>query len=667
MGDQNSNVKYRKLKSEEIDVMLSRGCVCEDWSMVSVVDDFIPDRFKNVSFYGDIKLGIMEKRIDSAGGISRKCGVYNCALHNCTIGNNVYIRNVTNYISNYIIEEDAVIDGINTLEVTGPTTFGNGTLVAVINEGGGREVPIYDRLTAHEAYIIALYRHKTVLLKKFTDMIDRYCDSVRSDMGLVGRAAHISNCGHMSDVKVGPSAKIFGIKRMINGTVNSSKAAPTTVGSGVIADDFIMASGCSVTDAVLIDKCFIGQGTELSKQYSAENSVFFANCGGFHGEACSIFAGPYTVTHHKSTLLIAGLYSFMNAGSGSNQSNHMYKLGPVHQGVLERGTKTTSNSYILFPARIGAFTLVIGRHGANADTSDFPFSYLLEDDDESVLVPGVNIKSVGTVRDSKKWPRRDLRTGSDILDLITFYLLTPYTVQKMIRGKTLLEKLRDESGSAAQKYYHNGVRITREALNKGIRYYELGITRFTGNVLVSLLQRNGYSTIEELRDVLRSGDDRGNGPWLDLAGLIVPEASVKELFEKVEAGQIDNLEQIKTEFRKMHTSYSAFETAWMYKRLETVVGKSVNEFTSADISDLLDKWLMAVERLDDMRCSDARKEFNATAMVGFGIDGTPEDKKKDFAAVRGEENSNDFITQLKDRLSLKQKTVAALKKKLEKL
>ena len=24
----------------------------------------------------------------------------------------------------------------------------------------------------------------------------------------------------------------------------------------------------------------------------------------------------------------------MNAGSGSNQSNHMYKLGPIHQGII---------------------------------------------------------------------------------------------------------------------------------------------------------------------------------------------------------------------------------------------------------------------------------------------------------------------------------------------
>ena len=36
----------------------------------------------------------------------------------------------------------------------------------------------------------------------------------------------------------------------------------------------------------------------------------------------------------------------------------MYKLGPIHQGAMERGAKTTSDSYILWPARVGAFSLV---------------------------------------------------------------------------------------------------------------------------------------------------------------------------------------------------------------------------------------------------------------------------------------------------------------------
>lgn len=656
--------KYRKLKANEIEIMIERGCVCEEWDRVEVTEGFLPERFKNVSFYGDIRLGRMDKRIDSVSGISRKCGVYNSAIHSCVIGDNVYIRNVSNYISNYIIEDDVIIDGINTLEVRESTCFGNGVRVAVLNEAGGREVPIYDRLSAHEAYIIALYRHKIELLNKFRVMIELYCDSVRSEKGVIGEGAHISNCGHIFDVKVGSHAQITGIVRLKNGTVNSSVVATTKVGAGVIADDFIMAAGCSVTDGVILERCFIGQGTELSKQYSAENSVFFANCGGFHGEACSVFAGPYTVTHHKSTLLIAGLYSFMNAGSGSNQSNHMYKLGPVHQGILERGTKTTSNSYIVFPARIGAFTLVMGRHNGRSDTSDFPFSYLIEEDDESVLVPGVNIKSIGTIRDSKKWPRRDKRLSSDKLDYITFYLLTPYTVQKMISGKYLLESLRNESGTSTQKYYHNGVKISRESLNKGIKYYELGITRFVGNVLVSLLQRNGFSSTKELQKLLLSGNELGCSRWLDMAGLIVPEAAVAMLFEKIESGEIDRLDLVSAGFSQMHKGYRAYEIAWMNERLEAELGKKCTEFTSDDISSFLDSWIRSVESLDQMRCADAQKEFSVTAMVGFGIDGAAEDKQRDFAEVRGDEQTNDFITQLKARLKLKQDTVSELKQKL---
>lgn len=81
---------------------------------------------------------------------------------------------------------------------------------------------------------------------------------------------------------------------------------------------------------------------------------------------------------HKSSLLIAGMFSFLNAGSGSNQSNHLYKLGPIHQGIVERGSKTTSDSYILWPAKIGAFSLIMGRHVNHPDTSDLPFSYLIE-------------------------------------------------------------------------------------------------------------------------------------------------------------------------------------------------------------------------------------------------------------------------------------------------
>ncbi len=54
----------------------------------------------------------------------------------------------------------------------------------------------------------------------------------------------------------------------------------------------------------------------------------------------------------------------------------MYKLGPIHQGVVERGSKTGSFAYLLWPGKIGAYSMVMGKNMASFDTSDFPFSFI---------------------------------------------------------------------------------------------------------------------------------------------------------------------------------------------------------------------------------------------------------------------------------------------------
>ena len=65
-----------------------------------------------------------------------------------------------------------------------------------------------------------------------------------------------------------------------------------------------------VDGGALLAKTYVGQGCRVGRQFSAENCLMFANCEAFHGEACSVFFGPYSVTHHKSSLLIAGMFSF---------------------------------------------------------------------------------------------------------------------------------------------------------------------------------------------------------------------------------------------------------------------------------------------------------------------------------------------------------------------
>jgi hypothetical protein len=359
------------------------------------------------------------------------------------------------------------------------------------------------------------------------------------------------------------------------------------------------------------------------------------------------------VTHHKSTLLIAGLFSFLNAGSGTNQSNHMYKLGPTHQGVVERGSKTASDSYMLWPAKVGAFTVVMGRHYRNSDTSDLPFSYLIEHEDESNLVPGVNLRSVGTVRDARKWPNRDRRKSPDKLDYINFRLLSPYTIQKMLNGCRLLENLKTTSGKNTEYYTYNNVRIKSSSLDRGIKFYQTGIDKFLGNCLIKRLENKQFQNVDELRAALQPETDVGPGKWVDLAGLFAPEEAVQKLLSDIESGAIRQLSDVTEAFRSMHSGYEAYEWAWAANVLQQRLSKVIDKITADDITELTTRWKKAVVELDNILHADAKKEFAATAQIGYGLDGDEKTKHKDFAAVRGTFEEDSFVSEIEQHITSK--------------
>ena len=659
--------QWRDLSADQVDQLTQQNCTCSDWSRVRVAEGFDAQRVRAAHFYGDVKLGAFRKEVSFFGGLSKSTGIYHATIHNCTIGNDVYISQVRNYVANYVIEDDVVIDNIDLLAVEGESTFGNGTQVDVVNEAGGREIPIYDELSAHTAYIIAFYRHRPQVVTKLKRMIRDYTASVTSSLGRVGRGARILNSRILKNIKLGPAGVVEGVTRLENGSINSSPEDPVYIGPGVYAEDFIVCSGATITDGTIVSECFVGQGTTLAKEYSAENSVFFANCGGFHGEACAIFAGPYTVTHHKSTLLIAGLFSFLNAGSGTNQSNHMYKLGPVHQGVVERGSKTGSDSYMLWPAKVGAFTVVMGRHYHNSDTSDLPFSYLIERQDESVLAPGVNLRSVGTVRDARKWPQRDRRKDPKKLDLINFKLLSPFTIQKMINGQNLLRKLKETSGSTSDYFTYHSVRIPKTALERGIVPYQTGINKFLGNCLLKRLDGKEFTDLETLRAVLKPQTDIGPGKWIDLAGMFAPEKLVEQLLADIETGAIATLADLNARFTAIHEAYSTYEWAWAAEVIEKQLGKSIDAITAEDVLALTTRWKDAVLELDHKLYSDAEKEFAATARIGFGLDGDNETKRRDFEAVRGSLQADDFAAEISKHIASKTELAKDLIRRTERL
>ena len=645
--------KYRHLTQDEINELIKNNCRCNDWNDIMVASNFICDNIRNVNFSGKVKLGVFNKKDIVLDGIVKHPGIYNASINNCTIGNDVYINQVRNYISNYIVEDDVIIEDVDILSVNEESTFGNGTVVSVLCETGGREIKICDYLSAQIAHVYVMYRDRTQTIARLDGLVDAYAESVRSSVGRIGNNSMIVSTRMISNTKIGPYSRIVGASRLNNVSINSRKEAPTFIGNGVIIKDSIISTNCEVYDNALIYNCFIGQGCEIGEQFSAEQSLFFANCIGLHGEACAIFAGPYTVTHHKNTLLIAGMYSFMNAGSGTNFSNHMYKLGPIHQGILERGIKTASDSYVKWPAKVGPFTVVMGRHYHNSDTSNFPFSYLIEKNDESVLVPGVNLRSVGTVRDAQKWPKRDRRTDPDLLDSINFNLLSPFTINRVIKGKEILQNLKELSGNTSSYYAYSSTRINNSSMQTGLTLYEIAIIKFLGNSIISRLENRDCSTNEKMVESLKPETNIGDDDWIDISGLIAPKNEIRKVFQHIDDGSYDTFYKINEAFKDIHRNYYTYEWTWALKRIEQYLHKSYTEFTKTDVIDIIKRWENAVVDLDNRLLADAMKEFGETVKIGFGADGDISDRDKDFNSVRGDYETNTFVVATKKHIETK--------------
>ncbi|MFH1760682.1 MAG: DUF4954 family protein, partial [bacterium] len=563
-----------------------------------------------------------------------------------TIGDNILVKNIGTFIRNYKIEDDTAVINTGTLHASKDASFGHGVRVEVINEGGGREVALTHTLSSQTAFIMAMYRSNPVLVKRLEEIIEKDTELVMGKGGIIGKGSRIINCGRIKDVYIGGYSLLEQVTRLENGYISSSADDPVFVGSGVNAENFIFLSGSSVDSGSLLSKVFVGQGCRIGKQFSAENSLFFANCEGFHGEAVSIFAGPYSVSHHKSTLLIAFQYSFYNAGSATNASNHMYKLGPVHQGILERGCKTGSFSYLLLESHLAPFSVVIGKHHSNIDVSKFPFSYLTEIKGETYITPAMNLFTVGTKRDGEKWILRDRRKDSDKRDIIMPQVFSPFTVERMRCARDSLAVLFNTTPREVKYVNIGGAKLSRLLIKNSRRYYELGISFYITTSLVNKLA----GILEESDDIIAiekvfPSTTDGETEWLDLSGMLVPRLLVEKLINDILDGRIDSMNSILESLRNTAGQYPELEWAYILQIIKDDYNTDFNSWPN--VLKFLDGYSGNAAKFYNMIISDAHKEFEDFARIGYGLDGLPRQIEADFEAVRGTVDNNKTIIKLK--------------------
>ena len=526
----------RELTVNEIVQLEERGCWAEDWSDIMVDEGFSPSQMSNVMLYGHVEIGSLSGSIEVEEGFRRRCCVRNATLRNVTIGDDCLVENVRGYISNYQIGDRCYIANVGVITSQDGSTFGNGNTIAVLNEGGDGNVVIFDGLTAQMAWLMINVPETMKLAKVETDGI-----------ATIGTDARIVGVKEMSNVRIGDGCEVQGSSRLSNSTILSSDDAGTLIGADVIIENSIVAAGASVMDGAKVDNCFVGESVHVGRGFSAEASLFFANSHMDNGESCAAFCGPFSASHHKSTLLIGGAFSFYNAGSGTNQSNHAYKMGPIHWGTLDRGSKTASGCHILWPAHIGCFSMVMGKVQTHPEVQKLPFSYVIAEGRDTWLVPGINIRTVGTWRDIKKWAKRDVRPLSARNDLINFAFPNPHIIQAVMEGKEILQNLQRKHSGDTVVYEYKGCKIKHLSLIKGIQYYDIIIKLF----LYHCFQSNTTDTNES-----------NGGRWVDMMGMLAPKSEINSVIKDIENGGISTADELKEVLKQIHKHYKQNEQAY---------------------------------------------------------------------------------------------------------
>ena len=570
---------FRNLSEQETIRLAELGNRADDWRKVVVADDFTPDTISGCRFRGNVRIGSRVVIEDSA-------------------------------IENYEIGDGTLIRSVTALECRHRSAFGNGTRVDTVNENGGRSIVIFDRISAQYAYMAAMYRHRPQLVERLDSIAAEYADSKSADMGHIGRNCRIVGAKFIRETNIGDTVTIDGASLLENGTILDG----AKIGVDVKAKDFIAAENSTLDLGATCRRCFIGESAIVANGFTTENSLFFANSHCENGEAAAIFAGPYTVSHHKSTLLIAGMFSFFNAGSGTNQSNHLFKGGPVHQSVHRRGCKFASNAYVMSPAAEGAYTMIMGRHTKHHDTSKMPFSYLVESNGTSLLMPAMNLRSYGTLRDIEKWCKRDRRTVRR--DIIDFEEYNPYVTSMAIEAMKILQRLHDEHPDESVYHYRNTA-IKSPMLRLGLKLYDKYI-------------------ICALGDMLSRGCDGncdGSGDWADIAGQYVSRRATDRLIAGIENGEIASAEMIDEYLRDFDSRYDDYARSWALAALAERLGYTP---TDEDIAAIVEAGRLARISMREAAEADLAKENSADMSVGYGTDcTTDEERTDDFRTVRG--------------------------------
>jgi hypothetical protein len=187
---------------------------------------------------------------------------------------------------------------------------------------------------------------------------------------------------------------------------------------------------------------------------------------------------------------------------------------------------------------------------------------------------------------------------------------------------------------------------------KGIRYYNLGIVKYLGNIFVNKLIDGQINDADDFHKMLLQ-QSSVEGAWFDVAGCIISQKTAYEFIADIEIGKINSVEKFNSAMKEAHGKYADLSWEWCVFEIGKYYEKPMKNMTKTDFLVFLDEWFAAVKELDECFIKDAKKEYSQTMKIGFGIDGNEETANSDFEEVRGEFDKNEFVRKISTHLEKK--------------
>ena len=670
---QNTNdTIYRKLTSQEIEVLVHNRNTSDNWDLIFVSASFNADLVKNCKFYGLVRIGNLESFYLEFHNLRMPVGLYNSTIISCDFGNNVCIDNV-NYLSHYIIGDDVMIANVNEIATTDKAKFGNGIVsegepeemrvwMELCNENGGRKVIPFDGMLPGDAYLWSKYRADKILLDKFKEFTLQKFDSRRGYYGKIGDRTVIKNCRIIKDVMIGTDAYLKGANKLKNLTINSDKLRTSQIGEGCEMVNGIVGYGCRIFYGVKAVRFVMASHSQLKYGARLLNSYLGNNSTISCCEVLNTLIFPAHEQHHNNSFLCASMVMGQsNIAAGATIGSNHNSRSPDGEIVAGRGFWPGLCVSLKHNSTFASFSILAkGDYPAELNIP-IPFSLVSNDvaNDKLVVMPGYwfMYNMYALERNAWKYADRDRRT--DKIQLLEYNYLAPDTINELFDSLNILSALQpNEEGVAITTGWENTIREVEvikvpqsiALFNELIRYYG------TMQLLQHFLN-NKFSSFEDFKKTLSAKIQRSK--WLNIGGQLIPEAAVASLKRNIKANKIKNWEAVHDFYIVQGEQYNDNKLHHAYTALLEILLITPRQFTADLFSELLQQLVVTrtwmCNGIYESRAKDYTNPFRKMVY----------ESNEEMNIVIGSLEDNSFIQQQTGELETLKKQVKSVTKKIK--